>query len=772
MEARFRTDAHPADETLQVLIVDDSLTDAELIARELNAGGLNAAWQRVDTRDDLKRLLDTERWDVVLIDYTIPGFSGIEAIRLVRAGKRVVPVVVVTGTIGEERAVETIKAGAQDYLLKDRLQRLPIAVAQAIRDCENQTHEKRTREVLLRAAKEWRTTFDSISSPVVLLDEAGVIRRCNRAYRDLAAKPYADLLGRRYLQIDGELVRKCDEALPGFVDEVHADQSLTFSLNDRYYHGALHRVVDGEGAGMGFVYGFDDVTERQKAEYALRQSETKYRLLSENSTDIIVSHDLDGMISYVNAAGLAALEYKHDEISSLHIYDIIAPTDRERLAFGADGTHNAGQLFEMEYVSRSGTRVFVEVKASTIVDGGRTVGVLMNARNISRRKQAEAKLAFEQSLMESFMKSIPDMIYFKDAECRFIRINDAQARFLGVSSPADAVGTTDAEYFRSEHAKRSAEDDARVLATGAQIIGKEEPMAFADRPERWVSTTKVPFRDADGRIAGMFGISRDITEKKRLETMMMQSSKMEAIGRLAGGAAHEFNNMMTVINAFSDVLLARLSAENEAATYAAKIKETVRKAVAITDQLLLFARRRPGSPQRVDVASALQNTEKMLRPILRRGITLELCIDPDLLHTQIDPVQLDQVVMNLVINARDAIADDGSITIEASNLTVDAAYHSQQQNIVPGEYLAIRVSDSGSGIPESVLPKLFEPFFTTKVEGKGTGLGLAVVYQIVTESKGDVRVFSKVGEGTTFEIVLPSALDEDAPPDEKSGKEP
>ena len=369
------------------------------------------------------------------------------------------------------------------------------------------------------------------------------------------------------------------------------------------------------------------------------------------------------------------------------------------------------------------------------------------------RKRAEEALIEERHLLRTLMDNLPDVIYFKDRESRFTRINKAHAKGFGLSDPAQAIGKTDFDFFAEEHARQAFADEQEIIRTGQPILAKEEKEAWPDGRETWVSTTKMPLRDANGNILGTFGVSRDVTERKSLEGQLRQTAKIEAIGRLAGGVAHDFNNLLTIISGYGQLLQERLSPE--ALGPVEEILKASDRAATLTRQLLAFSRRQILAPQVLDLNSVVANMEKMLGRLIGEDIELATVQQPGLGRVKADPGQIEQVIMNLVVNSRDAMPEGGKITIETANVHLDKTYARRHPGATPGPQVMLAVSDTGMGMDAETLTHVFEPFFTTKEKGKGTGLGLATVYGIVKQSAGYIWVYSEPGRGSTFKIYLP-----------------
>ena len=414
---------------------------------------------------------------------------------------------------------------------------------------------------------------------------------------------------------------------------------------------------------------------------------------------------------------------------------------RLRHAFQRTGLFHSQEDFLLRH-QKDGVWIPVNLTVTRLHARPKTLG-LITARDISERKQCEASLLHERHLLRSLLDNTPDHIWFKDAEGRFIRINKAKADMHGLASPEQAVNKRDCDFYHAEFAGQTDKDEQDVMATGRQLVSKEEKITDGQGRELWVSTTKAPLRDPKGQTIGTFGIARDITERKRLEEQLRQSQKMEAIGRLAGGVAHDFNNLLTVILGYGSLLLEQTLPNDARYEPIRMIRTTAERAAALTRQLLAFSRKQLLMPVVLDLNTVVTELAPMLRRLMGEDIRLIADLADGLGAIKADRNQLEQILVNLVVNARDAMPTGGQLTIATRNEDAEP----------PRVVLTVR--DTGHGMDEHTHAHLFEPFFTTKEVGKGTGLGLATVYGIVQQSGGEITVDSAPGAGATFCIALP-----------------
>jgi two-component system cell cycle sensor histidine kinase/response regulator CckA len=500
-------------EVLRVLLVEDSATDAKLVVRELQRTVRRVEFERVDQAEGMRVALEGKAWDVVLSDWSMPKFTALAALRILRERQLDLPFIIVSGTIGEEAAVEAMRAGAHDYVLKDKLARLVPAIERELREC----------------------------------------------------------VGRR---------------------------------------------------------------ESQRTEAALRTSEARFAKLAESGIIGIVIVDLAGNVVEANDAFLRMVGYSQTDLMAGGIrWGDLAPAE---LPAGNDLTvsqakaHSLTTARERTYVRKDGSRVPVLVGAAQ-VDESHTIAFMAD---LSSQKQAEQAL-------------------------------------------------------------------------------------------------------------------------HKTEEQLRQAQKMEAVGRLAGGVAHDFNNMLSVILSYGEVILGDLKPADPLRADIEEIRKAASRAAGLTRQLLMFSRQQVTEPRVVDLHEVLTNMDKMLRRILGEDVELTLVAPKSAGRVMVDPSHIEQVILNLVVNARDAMPTGGKLTVETANVVLDEAYALTHLPAKPGRHVVLAVSDTGTGMDRETQARIFEPFFTTKEKGKGTGLGLSTVFGIVQQSGGNIWVYSEPGKGSTFKVYLP-----------------
>lgn len=391
-------------------------------------------------------------------------------------------------------------------------------------------------------------------------------------------------------------------------------------------------------------------------------------------------------------------------------------------------------------------------------------GIITLIAMMKRERHMSSVLEQQKRLLNNILTNIPHYIFWKDQNFVYQGANNSFTQLAGFSSPDEIIGKHDEELASNEdHLNFYRKCDQQVIETGSPILNIEEPFVRADGVSATILISKVPLTDEKGKVTGLLGVALDITERIGLEGQLRQAQKMESVGRLAGGVAHDFNNMLSIIIGHTEMILEDLDSENPIIESLNEIFEAAERSSNLTRQLLAFARKQTVIPKSLDLNETIDGMLSMLRRLLGENIDLAWLPKPNLWTIRIDPSQIDQILVNLCVNARDAINDIGKLTIETDNVNFDDDYCREHDDVKAGDYVMTVVSDNGCGMNKDILDKLFEPFFTTKDIGEGTGLGLATVYGIVKQNQGFINVYSEPGIGTTFRIYFPRHIGENLP---------
>jgi two-component system cell cycle sensor histidine kinase/response regulator CckA len=491
-----------------------------------------------------------------------------------------------------------------------------------------------------------------------------------------------------------------------------------------------------------------------QAKQALEDSETRYRRLFETAKDGILILDFaSGQIADVNPFLIEMLGYTHGELVGKKLWEIgpFKDVPASRSAFLELQTKGVIRYDDLPLETKEGRRINVEFVSNVYpVDG--TQVVQCNIRDITERARADAALKISETHHRSVFEGAVHGIYRGTLDGRFLDVNPALVAMLGYSSADEVLKLSVTKDVFAEP-----EEGLRLLHKWALTGEIEEEVQWKRRGQRLI-TARLSGRvlgTEHQRAAGIEVIVEDVTERRALEEQLRQAQKIEAMGQLAGGMAHEFNNYLGIVLGYSELLLEETAATESVRRNVAEIKAATQRAASLTRQLLALSRRQVLEPKVLDVNTVVWETHKLLRRLIPENIELVPVMEPNLQPVKVDPAQVQQILINLVINARDAMPQGGKIVIETANVELNEEYAGRHIEVQPGAYVMLAVSDNGSGIDEPTQARIFEPFFTTKQAGKGTGLGLSTVYGIVRQSGGHITVESAVKEGTRFRIYLP-----------------
>src|ERR1700687_4427208 len=516
------------------------------------------------------------------------------------------------------------------------------------------------------------------------------------------------------------------------------------------------------------------ISERTMAEILLSND------LLEALPDAIVAVDRDGTIVQLNSQTQALFGYTRDELMGQKVEVLVPESYRRQHHHHRQNFADTPKLrrmgadLDLYGRRRNGSEFPVEISLSPVsTENG--MFVLSAIRDISERKRIaeELRRANEElhrrtaeqlgeyrSRLALIIDSSEDAIIGKSVDGIITSWNKGAKRIYGYA-PEEVVGKHISLLAPKDLGPDDGPDEIseilRQVAKGESIEHRESVRVTKDGRRLDVSISVSPLRDASGTVIGASGIARDITDQKRHEKQLHQSQKMEAIGRLAGGVAHDFNNILGIINACTEFLRDRIEPAAESSSYIENIKKAIERGSALTRQLLAFSRSSAIQPRVLDLNERLKDVSKLLRPLMGDDVEILIVSRSPSAVVEVDSGQLDQILVNLAVHARDAMPRGGKFILETGGAKFDEAFAEQHQTLAAGKYVLLAVSDTGGGMDGATAARIFEPFFTTKEAGKGSGLGLATVYGIVKQSAGHILVYSEPGHGTTFKIYLPSA---------------
>jgi PAS domain S-box-containing protein len=516
--------------------------------------------------------------------------------------------------------------------------------------------------------------------------------------------------------------------------------------------------------GLSALAGFIIRSDKVRSERAAAALDAERRLLQtlmDNLPDSIFFKDSESAFTLVNRSLAKLFGLKEPS-------GAVGKTDFDFFA----AEHAQAAYNDEQEIMRSGRPMVAKEEKETWLDGhvtwasttkmplhdaaGAVVGTFGVSRNITEFKRAETAVRESEERFRSLVENATVGIYRATPSGKIVTANSALARMLGYAGiEALAAHNLAEDWFETSTARG---EFFERMARDGEVRGLEEEWKRRDGTMIFVRESARALKDEDGKIIFYDGIVEDITERRALETELQHVAKMQAVGQLAGGVAHDFNNLLTVINGYSEILIERLRGDAKASIFLKEINEAGERAASLTRQLLAFSRRQVLTPQILDLNTVISNVERMLRRLIGEDVKLHTLLHPKLGRVKADPGQMEQVIMNLAVNARDAMPRGGLLSIETAQVELDAVAARSHPPLLPGPHVLLAVSDNGAGMSEETKARIFEPFFTTKL--KGTGLGLATVYGIVKQSGASIEVASETGKGTVFKIYFPVVVED------------
>jgi two-component system cell cycle sensor histidine kinase/response regulator CckA len=627
----------------------------------------------------------------------------------------------------------------------------------AILQGEAEVPERAQWETELRASEARKSAIlETALDAVITMDPEGRIVEFNRAAEEMFGYDRADITGRTV-----------------------ADTIVPDSLSEAHHRGLARYLVTGEASVIGkrvelvgrradgsefpvelavttvqldrrrlFTAYLRDITARKQAEDALRKSEERFRALVENSSDGVCLVDRGGTIHYSSPSSERVLGWSPEQGHGRSMFEIVHPEDADRARSFLGHCLESAALpvtVELRGLHRDGGWRLVEVVAANHLDDPAVRAVVVNYRDVTQRRRAEDSVREAARQFRAVFDGALDAMVITDDEGRYVEVNAAACGLYGLSRSA-LLGHWIGDY---------AAPGLDVAATWAAFRreGRAKGELRIVRPDGRVRELEFA-ASADFLPGSHLAVFRDITQRRQLEEQLRQAQKIEAVGRLAGGVAHDFNNLLNVITGYGQMVFRRLPDGPEREKTKA-ILQAADRAAGLTRQLLAFSRKQVLEPKVLDLNAVVAGMDEMLRRLIGEDIELHAQLAPGLGSTKADPGQLEQVLMNLVVNARDAMPTGGHLTLETANAEMDDTYIRDHLGARPGRYVMLGVRDTGLGMDAETQKHIFEPFFTTKEKGKGTGLGLATVYGIVKQSEGYIWVESAPGAGTTVKVYLP-----------------
>ena len=856
---------------LNILFVADKPSETESALQELQQAGYHPESRLVSTEPAFCLAMQNLQPDLIISDYVLREFNGLEALKIALRLNAAIPFLFLTESINEETAVACMKAGASDYILKEHISQLPIAVQNAL----IQRRDSLSKE-LVREANEERTQafIDSSTDLIFIKDDEFRYVVVNEAYGKLFAKPIAELIGKT----DFELMQLQSAEVCHLSDlkalAQHATVISVEPFGEKIYETRKFPIkLRNEQWGIGAF--IRDITETRQAEEALIRSEAELQAIFSSLPDVVMVLDADGHYIKIASSTPELLFQPQDDLIGETLHEVFPAETADLFLSNIRAAIQTKQIVHLEYeltihgqhkwflgtispmaagsvifIARDNTirknaerelyeseerykalfqfnhavMLIIDPARLTIIDanqaacqyygwpyaeiirknldeiyllpGSVAIAILQNDRSgrqnrrIFKHRLADGQVrdveVFSgpihlngQTLLYSIVHDITERIEIHKAlqaseqkfrelfnnanDAIFINVMDDQGkpgRFLEVNEIAcQRLG-----YSRTELLTMTLDeitDEASKTGTNqkmAELRGKDEIRFETVRVARQGQRIPVEisariFLLDDQKV--MLSISRDVTERKRLEEQFYQAQKMESVGRLAGGIAHDFNNLLTVINGYSEILLSEVNPELPTYGHLKQIFNAGSRAARLTQQLLAFSRRQILKLEVIDLNEIVNDTKAMLRRLIGEDIELTTTLETQISPVKADRTQMEQVIINLAINAREAMLDGGKLSIETKNVDLDKEYVQLHRQMTPGRYAVLIVSDNGIGMDKALQDRIFEPFFTTKAEGKGTGLGLSTVYGIIKQSGGYIWVYSELNQGTTFKIYFP-----------------
>ncbi len=716
----------------------------------------------------------------IFLDFDLPDMSGLEfLIQFRRQASLKAPLIMISSLSRVNLAVEALQNGAQDFLVKDQF--TPGELRRAVESAITRgilVHEIEQQQIDLiqknRQLEEQRRAVEKKNSELEILNSRvnSILRSISDAFFALDEDwriIYLNPKAKQYFQKAGDPEGKIFwEEFPASINSpfYHAyhkalKEQITITIED--FSPILNCWVDVRvyPSPEGLLIFFQDISSRKKEEEALRRRQQEFETLVENAPDIIARYDQNGRLVYINKAATSVFGREPEKMLGKSSLEIGIPAEMAaawETALARVLVTGEEALQEMNFVSLNGSHFFSARMVPEYGPDGQTIETaLVISRDMTSLKEAETALQASEQRLRTVVNNMPVVLFATDKQGVITFLEGKGIEGLGLIR-GKVLGLS---AFQLDPGNPELEELGPKLLAG----GKVETSFKVG--EYFLELFALPLLNSQGEITGLTGVLIDITARKKVEEALQQSEeklrqaqKMEAIGLLAGGIAHDFNNILTSITGYGELALLTAEKESQLFLYLTEITKSADRAATLTRQLLAFSRRQMLQPKVLNLNNIVQELDGLLRRLIGEDIELFALPNPNLAMVKVDPGQIGQVIMNLVVNARDAMPRGGRIIIETSNEKLDEEFARKHPGSRSGQFVLLTVTDTGLGMDAATKEKIFEPFFTTKETGKGTGLGLSTVYGIIKQSEGYIGVYSEPGKGSSFKVYLPLVEEE------------
>ena len=695
-------------------------------------------------------------YDVILLGLDQPGCKGLEALKTLLPQAGDMPVIVLSGHEPRELGLEAVRCGAEDYLVKGKFD-----CELLVRTIRNATERARIKIELKSSEQKYRALYRNVVAGVFSTTLDGQFISANPSMVELLGYDSEEEL----LKIDiPSQIHACPEQRQRWVERVYAaGEMVNTELRLRRKDGREITVLensclvyDDDGEPSHYQGTLIDISERMRAEAALRKSEERFELAVKGSLDGLYDWDLvaDQCFASSRLVDLLGFDPQLEKDGFKLFQSRMHPDDHSRVRRTVIGHLRDDRPFNVEFRLRrgSGEYLWLQAKGQSVRNAdGKATRMAGSVADVGERKKAEEALRSSQSFFQLILNSVPISIAYVEKDETITFANQNYLDWFRVRQP---------ELIGKKIRHITSEESYRVIRPRIDKVLAGEMVTYSAGAERdmqdfELEVTYVPHRDDSGDVIGFFSVVQDMTLHRRLEAELRQAQKMEAVGQLTGGVAHDFNNLLSIIVGNLQLLSRPLKGQEKLMELVDSALKAALRGADLTKRLLSLSRRQMLEPRLLDVNELVMEMDELLRRTLGNSVDIETRFEKNLHPATIDPGQLESALLNLAINARDAMPEGGQLLIETSNLSISESGSPEFPQATPGEYVFLAVSDTGCGMPSDVADRAFEPFFTTKDVGKGSGLGLSMVHGFVEKSGGFTSIRSNVGVGTRIRLLFP-----------------